>query len=351
MNSYFAASNSAFGFKNYYGECFSQLDKLYIIKGGPGTGKSGFMKRIGAFARSKGHDTEEFYCSSDQSSLDGVIIYKNGESIGFIDGTSPHEYGVHVAGAVDNIINLGDHWDSDILINRKGDILRLTRQKMEGYDNVYRYLAASGNLAHVIMSYTSECIDADKVSEHAAMLLEDTDIGNGYCEKIRLIDSVGMRGRVRLQSYEHMSDKVYIICGRYGIGMYMLHAIRDAMMAKSRRVMISYDPVCPDVIDALFDIDAGVAYVLSDKRSGQDDICKGKAVKRIYMGKYTLNDKLEQLLPEIRYAHELYKKCIDGAVEGFIDIEKAHFALEDIYGKAMDFSAVDREIGKYCDLI
>ena len=37
---YFAASNSSEGFVNYYDACFgsdSRVDRLYVIKGGPGT--------------------------------------------------------------------------------------------------------------------------------------------------------------------------------------------------------------------------------------------------------------------------------------------------------------------------
>ena len=45
QHKYFAASNSAQGFKNYYPEVFARADHLYIIKGGPGTGKSSFMKK------------------------------------------------------------------------------------------------------------------------------------------------------------------------------------------------------------------------------------------------------------------------------------------------------------------
>ena len=49
----FAASNSAEGFRNYYGALFTDTspDFLYIIKGGPGTGKSHFMKQIARYAR------------------------------------------------------------------------------------------------------------------------------------------------------------------------------------------------------------------------------------------------------------------------------------------------------------
>ena len=45
---YFAAANSAYGFHNSFCEIFSpdKLQRVYIIKGGPGTGKSYLMKNI-----------------------------------------------------------------------------------------------------------------------------------------------------------------------------------------------------------------------------------------------------------------------------------------------------------------
>ena len=44
----FAASNSCEGFKSYYGEIFAGpgIERLYVIKGGPGTGKSHFMRTV-----------------------------------------------------------------------------------------------------------------------------------------------------------------------------------------------------------------------------------------------------------------------------------------------------------------
>ena len=45
---YFAAANSYKGFKSYFDRIFApeQFDRIYIIKGGPGTGKSSIMKNI-----------------------------------------------------------------------------------------------------------------------------------------------------------------------------------------------------------------------------------------------------------------------------------------------------------------
>ena len=58
---YFAASNSSEGFKSYYGEIFERADRLYVIKGGPGTGKSSLMKRLADAALRKGYKIEYYY--------------------------------------------------------------------------------------------------------------------------------------------------------------------------------------------------------------------------------------------------------------------------------------------------
>ena len=45
---FFGACNSFHGFKSFFGEIFKRKDftRIYVIKGGPGTGKSSFMKKI-----------------------------------------------------------------------------------------------------------------------------------------------------------------------------------------------------------------------------------------------------------------------------------------------------------------
>ena len=45
---YFGAANGYSGFRSQFGEIFNShnMEKLYILKGGPGTGKSTLLKRI-----------------------------------------------------------------------------------------------------------------------------------------------------------------------------------------------------------------------------------------------------------------------------------------------------------------
>ena len=55
---FFAASNSERGFVSYFPENFRgrRTDRCYIIKGGPGTGKSRLLSELGEAAEKVGGD-------------------------------------------------------------------------------------------------------------------------------------------------------------------------------------------------------------------------------------------------------------------------------------------------------
>ncbi len=62
--------------------------RIFVIKGGPGVGKSTFMKWIENEMVNQGFDVEEHHCSSDPDSLDGLVIPSIG--VALLDGTAPH---------------------------------------------------------------------------------------------------------------------------------------------------------------------------------------------------------------------------------------------------------------------
>ena len=73
---YFAAANSADGFVNYFPSIFGAAPcrRLFVIRGGPGTGKSSFMRRVADAAEHAGIEVTYYHCSSDAESLDGLFL-------------------------------------------------------------------------------------------------------------------------------------------------------------------------------------------------------------------------------------------------------------------------------------
>ena len=85
---FFLAANSGGGFYSLYDSFLPEGAYLHIIKGGPGTGKSSFMRRIKAAAEERGLDTETVLCSGDPDSLDALYIPALAQA--WVDGTAPH---------------------------------------------------------------------------------------------------------------------------------------------------------------------------------------------------------------------------------------------------------------------
>lgn len=116
----FPGGNTSQGFFSYYDYILSQeeANRIICIKGGPGVGKSTFMKRVGEEMLELGYDIELMHCSSDNNSLDGVVIPSL--KVALLDGTAPHVVDPKNPGAVDEIINLGDFWNNEELKKHKG---------------------------------------------------------------------------------------------------------------------------------------------------------------------------------------------------------------------------------------
>ena len=127
MIKYFLGANTHGGFFSLFDELYFPLfdGRLYVIKGGPGTGKSSVMKKVASEAEKRGFEVERIYCSSDPSSLDGVIIPALKTAVA--DGTSPHVIEPKYPGAVEQIVNLGDCWDTAFLRHSREAIMRHRR--------------------------------------------------------------------------------------------------------------------------------------------------------------------------------------------------------------------------------
>ena len=130
---YFASANGYSGFRSYFSNVFKREEykKLYILKGGPGTGKSSFIKKVLSVFSDETIKREAIFCSSDIRSLDGVILEKAGVKVAVIDGTAPHTSDAIFPGAVDKITNLGDAWDSKLLQNNRDIIIKSNTLKNE----------------------------------------------------------------------------------------------------------------------------------------------------------------------------------------------------------------------------
>ncbi|PWA10675.1 hypothetical protein DCC39_10935 [Pueribacillus theae] len=135
ITNYFAGGNTSVGFYSLFSSNLNDLKRLFILKGGPGTGKSFLIKTIGKEWVNRGYDIEYMYCSSDKESVDGVIIQKL--KTGIVDGTNPHVIEPRFPGVIDDYVNLGVAWDAEKLRKNKEDIIDHTEQVSAAFKSAY----------------------------------------------------------------------------------------------------------------------------------------------------------------------------------------------------------------------
>ncbi len=328
---YFAASNSGCGFKSFFKEIFDpeKLEHIYIIKGGPGTGKSYFMKRISEEARKRNKKVVSYYCSSDQNSLDGIVI--DGR-IGVLDGTAPHQTDAVFPGVSEDIIDLGVFWNSGKLALSRDKIIALNREKKLFYECAYKYLAAYHDISEAIEKPVSYILKHEELEKYVAGIMKNIQRGSEYRAEIAISASVGMEGYVRTESLAEKADIVYSVTDVYGSAHNLLKAVANAAMAKNLHVVLSYDPINTDRLDGIYLCDSKLLFTSA--------LLEG--ARKISMSRFFDRESSEVYKKNIKSGMKLREAALKEAISALSVVKKVHFSIEEIYKEAMDFDAKEK---------
>lgn len=331
VRKYFAAANTYKGFISYFDTVFDpeKFSRLYVLKGGPGTGKSSFMKKVARFFGEKNYRVEEIYCSSDPRSLDGVIIENQDKKIAIIDGTAPHERDAKIPGARDELIDLGVGWDKAWLMARGEEIIAIGKGKSDAYKAAYQYLALAGKSYEIIRSCYKTSFCKIKAKDKAECIFEDISSIDAPYVLTRLISSFGRFGDHQIDDAFDRNTKLITVRGdRYSVDLF-LDCCYEALKCKNARFVHLPCALDPTVTDALYLPDNNIAIARSE--SGEIDADEFVTLP--------LTDQ-----ERIKKAKQLQRDSLDEAKRWFAIASDLHFRLEEIYGQAMNFEIIDQII-------
>ena len=321
---YFAASNTEKGFLSYFdANLRKRADRSYIIKGGPGTGKSRLMRELGKTWESVGGDVEYYYCSSDPDSLDGLFVRVDGEFVSVMDGTAPHSEDVVNAGVVDNIIDLGRFWNARVLRERRKELEAYTSEKKRAYSAAYRALSAYGSAVRAADALAESAIDVDAINAETAKialnLKKETMIPSP-------LSAVGMRGYVSFDTFRESAGLTLSVSDCRGYGLSYIYF--DALLRAVGACRISPHPILAGRCSGL--LSGGVAIVEASLTDvGEKVIDISDFVDRsIYL---PVKDRVERL-------RSAANTMLGEAMESFSEAGAAHMKVEEIFATAMDFS-------------
>lgn len=326
--SYFAAANGYTGFRSYFDNIFVSegFKRIFVLKGGPGTGKSTLMKRVADFTASEELDCDTIFCSSDPDSLDGVIVHTTRGKYAVIDGTAPHQRDAVVPGAIDVIINLGDNFNIPLLETRRDEILSLNAKKKRAYSDAYSYLRIAGAINGKIVELIKKNFNYDK-AEHIASTIESFMTIKGSNSKIALKRAFCKHGYFDLDDFIP-TNRSFKIAGQYGEEKEFLKILVDKF--RQGYDYISFDPLREKTPDVMIAGDA--SYVCTSDLASE------------FNAQECLNNGISfEELSELKKTHD---SILIMARKHFENAALLHFELEDVYRNSIDFSKNDAIINR-----
>ena len=321
VRNFFAAANGYNGFRSYFDRVFKSEDfeRIFVLKGGPGTGKSTLMKRIAKKAQQLGCDHDNIFCSSDPNSLDGVIVYSERGRFAILDGTAPHERDAIIPGAIDSIVNLGEGFDVKALKEARIKILELNAQKKAAYKSAYDALRVAGAINSQITDTVAKSFSYDKANRLAEHLLLNSNFSVSNEETVGLRRAFCKLGEYIIDSY-CSSDTSIMIHGAHGENLLFLNLLVEKSGQKQH--LISYDPLDGRFCDALMPSEE---LLISSTKSNDASYSASELLERSF-------DEEEVVILE-----KARNDMLMQAKKHFEDASRHHLALESIYSSAMRF--------------
>lgn len=338
---YFLAANSGEGFVSHFGDNYDVADgwRTYIIKGGPGTGKSSFMKNIAIKAVDKGYKVELFPCSSDPDSLDGVII--KDIKVMILDGTAPHVVEPRLAGVCEEIINLGEFWDGSKLRDTADKIIDVTVKNKKLHQTAAAYISAAGELLYDNLKL-SERFTCFKKLQHFGLKFASQTIPkrNKTVSKewMRFIGGVTPKGVVAFKgTVEDFYKNIIVIDDKYGaVANVVMECVRRAALERGYEIITLKNPFLPSkLIDHILIPELSLAVVREYDYIKFDD-----RHRRIHARRFYDINVLRECRGRITFNRRVARELLLGATETSAKAKQVHDELEKYYIDAMDFNAM-----------
>ncbi|MDD3335204.1 MAG: hypothetical protein PHI98_06765 [Eubacteriales bacterium] len=320
---YFAGGNTARGFYTCFNDILpvDKRRRMFYIKGGPGVGKSTFMRKIAQAAEKKGIRVEIFHCSSDPDSLDGVALPDRG--VALMDGTAPHVYDPIIPGARDTLISLGDFLDEERLRPVAEELKELQTQISGRFGRCYHYLAAA---AEVWRAGKAGQESPEKERRLAAEWGEALPRRGGVGQLRRLFSTAYTpKGLLNLWEEPDGMKTYRVECpmGLYATGV--LRRVSEQAISQGLSVVELLHPLEPEQLSQVLIPDHGLRFEAVALGFGGDALAAERA--------FDLEENKEQSFD--RNAYELLNQR---AVEQLKAAKALHDELEKPYVGNMDFS-------------
>ena len=341
---FFLGANSGNGFYSLYNNfANSEGDFLYLIKGGPGSGKSCFMRKIAAKAEKLGLDVEYILCSGDPESLDGIYI--PALKTGFADATAPHIIEPRLFGFDSCYVDLGEFCSR----TESKHIAEYTAIYKAMYETAYAFLSAAASIEKVQIPGLISKKEIIMTQKRAKSALR-RELGELRCTlktgKIqkRFIRGISCMGELCLNdSLNILCKQIYLIDDRCGLSKIYLNEIGESAAARGESIILCPNPLCPDELDAVLLPEYSLGFVRASVAPVK------KPWRHVRLDALIPSDRLRAYKSELKAQEKLCNQLKENAVFYLSKAKENHDLLEAEYKPLVNFDALNKFTEQFID--
>ena len=336
---YFLGANSPQGFYSLYSELLppETAHVIYILKGGPGCGKSTLMGQVAAQLAQAGETVEYIPCSGDPASLDAVVFPRLRAAL--VDGTAPHVVEPKYPGLVEQYVNLGVCYDQEGLQEVREALQSCMTGYKEHYQRAYRCLGAAAEITEDVRSMLATEKLEERLTKKAKGMLsrELKPKGTGQVGQVkqRFLGAVSHLGILTLyDTVAAQCTRVYELSDRYSLAHPLLARLLAGAVMGGYDVVACPDPMAPQRLAHLLVPEAGLAFVSSTP----DRPYPGTVCRRLRLETLADQEVLRRCRPRLRFARKVSAALVEEAVDSLAQAKAMHDDLEGLYHPYVDFA-------------
>ncbi len=339
----FPGGNTSQGFYSFYDNIIPRKEaaRLFILKGGPGVGKSTIIKQIANEMVERGYDVELMHCSSDSDSLDGVVI--PAIRVAIIDGTAPHTVDPKYPGAVDEIINLGEFWDEEGIRSNRNEIMELAEMKSKFFERAYRYLRAAAEVYSDCEAIYNEALDEGRLNSATWEIIVDifgkTPIPIRAGRQRHLFASaITPKGNISFLETV-LTGKIYKLSADVGAGTdRILEKVHNAAVERGFSVECFHCALNPRRIDHLVIPELNVSITASNKFHD----ARLPVYREIDFGELLDDKNVKKYGEALRFNENVLDGLLNAAISSLNQAKSLHGRIENFYTPHMNFESIQR---------
>ena len=343
---YFLSAMTGAGYYALHRQFLRPPERYFcILKGGPGCGKSTFLRRVGDAGRAAGLSVVWLHCAGDPASLDGVYFPQ--KHAGFFDGTAPHTVEPALFGASGEYLDLGAFCRTEALdpariraLNADCAMFRLRAQQ---------YLTAAAALDPRATPGLVFPEDREAARRRAKSVCTrefgtaPKDAKPGRCDRL-FLSAVTSEGKIFFpDTVAAHCARVYLLDDGCGLAEEFLHAVRTHAVRCGLNVISCPDALIPSRTQAVLVPSRGVGFLAGTA----EDVPDGLSQRHIRLDVLPDPERQRTLRRTMRSDARQQQLALERAVEQLRMAALLHNELEAVYRPCMDFDALSAFTERY----